>query len=111
MSRKRPSLRTCLGLGSGLQEGTRIRKRPSVKNSARKDKKSSNNRGEDGSISKGHTPEKTTLPRRREEKASRKNMIWVNIQTNPESVALKTIAVTSAMQDGEEAANEDQDLQ
>ena len=99
MSRKKPSLRTCLGLGTGLQEGTRARKRPSAKNSARKDNRSSNNHGEngeEGTISKGPTPEKT-LPRRREEKAAQKNAIWVNIQTNPESVALKTIAVTSVL--------------
>ena len=96
MSRKKPSLRTCLGLGTGLQEGKRNRKKPPAKKSAKKDNRSSNNRGEDGTISKGPTPEKT-LPRRREEKAAQKSMIWVNIQTNPESAALKTIAVTSAM--------------
>ena len=116
MSRKKPSLRTCLGLGTGLQEGggARIRKRPSTKNSARKDTSRSSNRGEHG----GGTTSKGQQARRREEKAAQKNnsVIWVSIETNPESsLALKTIAaVTSSdmLEDGisrEAAANEDQD--
>ena len=61
--------------------------------------------GEDGTISKGHTPEKSAfLKRKREEKAARKNMVWVTMQDNPSNAALKKISGADVIFEAEEVS-------
>lgn len=92
LNRKKPSLRTCLGLGTTAQEGRKRLSKLSQKNSAIKDGRISATMGKKS---------QDAAVRKRNKKADQKNVTFISLITNPSNALLQSIAVTEAIEECE----------